>query len=214
MTWRLWLPLVVLWIVVGLAAVFFLLHRRGFREPLWYLIGGVLGPLFVPMAVERSRRRTGVVERRPAADASGAGPGEGITLVVGVDGSPEADRALADAALLAAPVAAARIVLVTVIGVDEAEGTDGEARERARRLLADAEARLPAGGGPVEMRVLSGRPASALADAAAGEAAAVLVVGRRGTGLSRALLGSVAEQLGHECSVPVLLAGPVTAPPR
>ncbi|WP_409331237.1 universal stress protein [Trujillonella humicola] len=206
MTWTGWLLFVALWSAVGVAAVFFLLHRRGFRENVWYLIGAVIGPLLVPVALERSRRRSSSVEHGPA---PGSVRGDGLTVLVGVDGSAESEQAVADAARLVGP-AAGRVLVATVIGVDEAEEADATAREDARRLLADTAATL-AGSGVrcCETHLLCGRPADALAELAAAEGADLVVVGRRGRGLSRALLGSAAERLGHGCSVPVLLAGKV-----
>ena len=52
--------LVVLWLIVGgLSGV--VMARRGYY-PLWVLLAMPLGPLFIPIALERIRRRPDVVE--------------------------------------------------------------------------------------------------------------------------------------------------------
>jgi nucleotide-binding universal stress UspA family protein len=69
--------------------------------------------------------------------------------------------------------------------------------------------RLRAGGGRVDVAVLAGTPAPAIAQFAAGERYDLLAVCSRGrSGLRRLLLGSVAEEILRRASVPVLLAHP------
>ncbi|MGB3233373.1 MAG: universal stress protein, partial [Mycobacterium sp.] len=50
--------LIVAWIVVGLVSGLWM-ARHG-HDPLWTLIAVVLGPLFVPIAMERVQRHPGV----------------------------------------------------------------------------------------------------------------------------------------------------------
>ncbi|WP_052091195.1 hypothetical protein [Modestobacter caceresii] len=45
---------IALWVLAGLAAVVVLLARQGYRHWGWYLMGAVLGPLFIPIAAERA----------------------------------------------------------------------------------------------------------------------------------------------------------------
>lgn len=107
-TFLLALAVVLLWVLIGLAAALLVLGRRGYRSELGYLVGAVLGPLFVPIAMERGRRvtvDTGTPARRESSD--------GITVLVGVDGSAESDSAVREAARLFAP-GGALILLVRV----------------------------------------------------------------------------------------------------
>jgi nucleotide-binding universal stress UspA family protein len=53
--------------------------------------------------------------------------------------------------------------------------------------------------------LLVGQPAAALMKHAAEEGYELLVVGRRGHGASKALLGSTAMRLAHAAGVPVLV---------
>ncbi|MCZ2861186.1 universal stress protein [Blastococcus sp. VKM Ac-2987] len=195
---------VVLWVAIGWSAALFL-GRRGYRDPQWYFLGAVLGPLFVPMALERGRRQHRVVERTPRAEGSPP-PAEGaVTAVVGVDGSAESDRAVRDAARLF-PVEGARVVLVMAVDPDVVEFSDETEQDRCRALLDDRAGWFPRASPVVEL--VAGQPGSALLDVARQEGADVVVVGRRGRGLSHRVLGSVAEHVTHHSPVPVLLAGP------
>ena len=209
MSWYYWALLVTLWVGAGLLSVFLLLHRRGHRESAWYIIGAVLGPLFAPIAAERARRRSTVLDRHVEAVAAGNGrsPDGRMSVLVGVDGSAESDQAVHDAARLVAPVAG-RILLVTVVGADSAEQEDAEEMRSAGQLLRRYVSQLPADGATVETEILSGQPVQAILDAAEAEHVDLLVVGRRGRGLSERLLGSVAQKLTSDARHPVLLASP------
>ncbi|MGY2085667.1 universal stress protein [Blastococcus sp. SYSU DS0539] len=196
--------ILVLWVAIGCSAALFL-GRRGYRDPQWYFLGAVLGPLFVPMALERGRREHRVVERTPRADGGPPPAAGAMTVVVGVDGSAESDRALRDAAGLL-PGEGARVVLVMAVDPDVVEFADDSEQARCRALLADRADWFPEASPVVEL--VSGQPGTALLDVARQEGADVVVVGRRGRGLSRRMLGSVAEHVTHHSPVPVLLAGP------
>ncbi|UGY94548.1 hypothetical protein [Streptomyces gobiensis] len=51
----------VLWVAIGIAAMVFFLGRRGYRDWRWYLIGGILGVLFVPIGKSSPQRMLGSV---------------------------------------------------------------------------------------------------------------------------------------------------------
>ncbi|WP_236826854.1 MULTISPECIES: universal stress protein [unclassified Blastococcus] len=195
----------VIWVATGFGAALFL-GRRGYRAPQWWFLGAVLGPLFVPMALERARSEDRVVERTPLTDETPVSAGA-VTLVAGVDGSPESDRALRDAVRLF-DAAGSRVVLVMAVDPDVVEFRDETERDRCRALLAERAGWFTAPRPVIE--IVSGRPASALLDVAVEERADVVVVGRRGRGLSHRVLGSVAEHVTRHSPVPVLLAGPAT----
>ncbi|MGY2063934.1 universal stress protein [Blastococcus sp. SYSU DS0619] len=197
---------VVVWIAIGWSAALFL-GRRGYRDPQWYFLGAVLGPLFLPMALERGRRQHRVVERTPRADGDVPPTTGSVTAVVGVDGSAESDRAVRDAAALL-PGEGTRVVLVMAVDPDVVEFADDTEQARCRTLLTDRAGWFP-GESPV-VELVSGQPGTALLDVARQEGADVVVVGRRGRGLSHRVLGSVAEHVTHHSPVPVLLAGPPT----
>lgn len=101
----------------------------------------------------------------------------------------------------APPAAAASDVLVASRGVLELEAHRAE--ETLEVWRADAESRAAV---PVRARLLLGDPARELARFVAGEGCDLLVVGTHGrTGLTRLLLGSVAERAVRHAPVPVLV---------
>ncbi|MCZ2811678.1 universal stress protein [Modestobacter sp. VKM Ac-2979] len=189
---------IALWVLAGLAAVVVLLARQGYRHWGWYLMGAVLGPLFIPIAAERARRDVAVLERGEGSPRN-EDP-DRLTVVVGVDGSAESDQAVREAGRLFAGGGAA-FVLVSVLDPDVAEFPDDPRRRAAHDLLTDRAGWLPEG---AVLEIGCGQPARVLLEIARAEAADVLVLGRRGRGFSRRLLGSVAERLAHEAGVPVV----------
>jgi nucleotide-binding universal stress UspA family protein len=208
-TTLLWIAVVVCWVAVGIAAVVLLLMRRGHRDPSWYVIGAFLGPIFVPIAAERAWRGSRRVQAptRHRAPAPPAEPRTGTAVLVGVDGSAASDQAVRDAGRLVA-AGAERVILAAVLDADAAEHDAEQARRRAARLLDERVGWLPAA--VVDTDVAAGQPTRALLDLAEARDVDVLVVGRRGSGGSREVLGSVAGQLASRSTRPVLLASPPT----
>ena len=206
MSWPYWIVIALAWALVGLAAAAYL-HRRGHRDRTWFLVGSLLGPLFVPIAAERTRGATRTLERHGGPGSAADDTARGVAVLVGVDGSAESDQAVRDAGRLVA-AGARRVLLVAVLDADSAEHGGEEARRQARRLLADRAGWLPGDGATVATAVAAGPPARALLDLADTEDVDVLVVGRRGTGVSRAVIGSVAEHITAHATRPVLLAAP------
>jgi nucleotide-binding universal stress UspA family protein len=199
----------VVWIGAGVLAALVLLGRQGYRDRRWYLIGAVLGPLFIPVAAERADRSAAVVET--VGEAPGAG---GTAIVVGVDGSAGSDRAVHLAARLFDAVRS-RIVLVTVLDPDEADRPDDHNRSRARAVLAERAGWFGADAADrVFTEVVCGQPARAIETEAETRGAAVIVLGRRGAGRTVHLLGNVAHQISRHAAVPVLLADPPERPHR
>ncbi len=141
-----------------------------------------------------------------AVGSEGPGP-----VVVGVDGSPNADAAVA----FAAGEAAARGTTLTVVAVchqptvaDAPLSQDAfDAYESSARDILDeavAHARRSAPGLDVEGRLERGAPSVALINAASG--ALQLVVGQRGHGgFVGLLLGSVSSQVVHHAPCPVTI---------
>nr|WP_230417050.1 universal stress protein [Micromonospora tarapacensis] len=97
------------------------------------------------------------------------------------------------------------LVLVTVTSPDL---TDDEARRdqaRARRMIDERAAGLPAGLPRPTTEIVTGHPVDALLTVADDRDVDLLVVGRHGHGLGDRLLGSVAEGLTHRSARAVLL---------
>lgn len=198
------LIVLLLWLAAGLGGALFL-ARRGYRDRTWWFLGAMLGPLFVPIALERGRGQQQVVERTPAAggttDADGA-----PTVVVGVDGSAESDRSVRDTVRLFGE-GDARVVLVMAVDPDIVEFHDDTERDRCRTLLTERAGWFPEARAPA-VEIASGEPGRVLLDVAESEGADLVVVGRRGKGMSHSLLGSVAQYVTRHARTPVLLAAP------
>jgi len=144
-------------------------------------------------------------------------------VVVGVDGSPGADRALRwaaeEAALRGARlriVHAWRVPLLEAIPAPYVVGlpappVDQEAvgesyRVRASKVLEDAVGRVLGSdqGAEIEETLVEGPPAAQLLRAA--QDADMLVVGSRGHGgFAGLLLGSVSQQVAHHAPCPVVI---------
>ena len=144
-------------------------------------------------------------------------------LVVGVDGSANARRAVAFVAGLARS-RGTRVTLVRVlepIGAPslglmpaavraalarELAALTAERRARARRELARAAVALRRAGVTPRPLVRTGAPLAELLSVVGASRARLLVVGARGTGgVARLLLGSVAEGALTRCPAPVLI---------
>jgi nucleotide-binding universal stress UspA family protein len=135
-----------------------------------------------------------------------------MRVLIPYDGSERADEAIAYAA---SEHASDEIVLLHVLDFVEAgynappdtvvpgywEEWYEEAEANGRELLADA---ADAFDGEVETEVVVGRPARTILEYAEDEGVEAIVMGSHGRdGLSRILLGSVAETVVRRASVPV-----------
>jgi nucleotide-binding universal stress UspA family protein len=139
------------------------------------------------------------------------------TILVAVDFSPHADRALKYAAMLAQRLSA-RLELVHVVedpfitGAWNPEAYVPDAGELLEGLIANAERRLAtlgqsaaALGVAAKTAVLSGRPAQAIVEHAEAGGFDLIVMGTHGrTGLSHVMMGSVAERVVRRAPCPVL----------
>jgi len=199
------------WISIGIGLAVYM-GRRGHNAFGWGILGAILGPfavLLAAQAVGDEANRVGSVTR----DAGIPGRGS-IDVLVGVDGSPEAAGA-ADAAIEILGPSIRRLTLAAVVDFDRIGEHERELRreldrqaDRAddaicARRAASGPAGLPGRCGTV---VLKGRADHALAEEAARDGYDLLVVGARGAGVSKALLGSVASRLAGSGKVPVLIA--------
>lgn len=201
------LVVVVVWVVIGLVTGLWM-ARRG-HDWTWTLIAIALGPLFVPIAWERVERHPRVasvgVDGPVGARAEMAGP----RVLVGLDGSADAERALDTAISLVGP-RCGLLVLARVVSYDATEPDDPQAVNAASAHLDTVAGRVV--GIPVNREVLAGPPGEALRQYAADHDMDVVVVGRRGRGLSERLLGSVSSHLLRHSEVPVLVVEPRSDP--
>lgn len=139
----------------------------------------------------------------------------GARIVVGVDGSEPAERAL-DWAIEEARLRGARLLVVSAWHVPAAvygpsgfvppvsESIDQTFEEVAAEATEDAAGRGREAGVDVETDVREGNPAEILVEAA--ESADLLVVGSRGRGgVAGLLLGSVSAHCAHHASCPVVV---------
>jgi nucleotide-binding universal stress UspA family protein len=143
-------------------------------------------------------------------------PADHGSIVVGHDGSRGADRALAEALVLAQALSAPVVVvrawsLVTAPRPADwkfgyVTGFEEYAEAVRLALIGDARARVEAFPEvPVEFRAVHAAPAKSLVEIS--QDARMLVVGARGLGgLAGMLLGSVSDQCVRHAACPVLVA--------
>jgi len=192
----------VAWIVVGMLTGLWM-ARRG-HDPLWVVIGAVFGPLFVPVAIERVQRRPelGVYgQKATVAPRSDATPG--LRVLIGLDGSPESERALSTFLQLLGPYCG-HLVLAEVVRFESAEYADRAEVDAATQRLTTTASGVQ-NSGTVEIEVLAGAPGPTLRLFAVHNDIDIIVAGRRGQGLSTRLVGSASADLVERSTVPVLV---------
>ena len=215
MSYALLIPIIgVTWVCIGLVLAL-VMRRRGHLGFSWFVLGMVMGPMAVVFAIDTLRHEPPEVE---VLEPGLPRPGR-IDVLVGVDGSPASAAAVDAAARLLRPVLG-RLTLATVIDRDESPGSDVEhaAQAELERAAARVRALDPAmellrhPGFRPELVVLRGRPAEVLSEYAVDRGYEVLVVGSRGAGLAKTVLGSVAEALAAGSAVPALVVPPAATP--
>jgi nucleotide-binding universal stress UspA family protein len=198
------------WVLIGVVTSI-VMGRRGHHAFSWFLLGAIFGPLVVPFVVEAL-----VDERRGRSEVIHAGePRRGpLSILVGVDGSRESTAALRTTiALFGSHVG--KLTLAEVVDYETAQGGLVEDRRKADADLSDLKREAASLGAPdPDIILLAGRPAEALVDAAVGAGCHLLVIGGRGRGATKAVLGSVARQLAGNAKVPVLIVGHDAVPKR
>jgi nucleotide-binding universal stress UspA family protein len=192
---------ILAWLGTG-ALVAIAMVRRGHAALSWTFVGLLLGPLAVPLALDARAQRRSRVAVTSWPGARGVGP---VSLIAGIDGSPEAIAAVQEAVALLGD-RLGRVRLVAVIHQDAADNRlmFDEERDVASRWL--AEASEAAVGCDAEQLVVAGDPVEVLS----GDLAAdfdLVVIGPRGRGLTKRIRGSVATQLPGRARVPVLVGG-------
>jgi nucleotide-binding universal stress UspA family protein len=206
MTWAR-LVLLVAWLASGVAIALYM-SRRGHALGRW-LVLATMGPFLAMLAVAEVDRERDVAPPTVAPERLVRSPTEGPRVLVGVDGSPEAEQAV-DAAVDLLGTDIGRLTLATVVEYETALYPDGSAKgAQARHVLARARERVRYEHGlDASTVVLTGEPAHALLERAQQEGDDLLVVGRRGAGRSATLVGRVATRLAQSSPVSVLVTGP------
>jgi nucleotide-binding universal stress UspA family protein len=205
--------LMVTFACIGLVLAI-VMGRLGHSPFAWGLLGLVLGPIALLLALVEVRNERPWWTRLVASGDPGSGP---VDVLVGIDGSPES-AAATTAALELLGDRVGRLTLVAVIEVDDSVAGHQERgrlrdelerqAEAVRAWLQEQDATGQAKGKVTpELQLMSGPPARTLDTIAAEDGYGLLVVGARGAGMSSVLLGSVATKLAARASVPVLIIG-------
>ena len=188
------IAIVVVWLAIG-AGLSIVMGRRGHISVGWGALGAMLGPLAIVAALATSRHEK---EEGPSVLEPAVPLGGPVDVLVGIDGSPECRLALQKIVALLGP-RLGRLCLATVVPYEDVP----DHRRWAVAEL-DRHARLSGITGAGQ-ELLCGPPAAALVDFARAGGYDVLVVGGRGRGLTKGVLGSTASALASECPVPTLI---------
>jgi len=195
-----------LWLLIGVGCSF-VMARRGHDPWSWGALGALFGPLIVPVALSVSRRDRVLATDVRITHTGVPGPGD-VSVLVGVDGSADAEDAACDTVRLFGD-RLGRVVIATVLDYDAAATEHhteaGIYMVEAKRVLDDV-AEVFTGLDPDRV-VLTGRPADALLAYAREHDVDLVVVGARGRGLSKSVLGSVVERVVRQPDIPVLVGG-------
>ena len=186
----------LVWLTIGFV-LSWVLGRRGHDGFTWLVIGTLLGPLAILLAIDAAQNGE---DRHPIIVTEGHGHGGTTDVLVGADGS-DAARAALETALALFGASVGRVTLVRVISFD----AGSEANREAVQSVENEAGRYPELAPGIE--VVRGHPATVLGARAVEGDYDVLVIGTRGTG--RHFLGSVARELATASPVPVFL---VSAP--
>lgn len=188
--------LAAVWVAIGLTLGTWM-GRRGHNGFGWLVLGVVMGPFAVLLAVVARREDEQLGPRSLAPAVVGTG---WLDVLVGVDGSAESRAALASVQRTFGP-ALARVTLATVLPY-------AASREDERRAYALLEDEREAAAWPnAGLELVHGRPAEALLELATTDGYDVVAAGTRGAGLTTHLVGSAALDLARHAKVPVLLVG-------
>jgi nucleotide-binding universal stress UspA family protein len=184
------------WFAIGMALAL-IMGRRGHDAYAWLVLGMFLWPIALFLAVYTDRSPHRHEPRILAQPPQGTGP---VDVLVGIDGSPES-RAAVDTAIHLLGSRLGRLTLARAVplycGFELERTADQSLQVEAERLRPRE----------VGLEVVEGHPASALTELAAAAGYELVVIGTRGAGLSRELLGSTAVALARHSKLPVLLVG-------
>lgn len=187
------------WVVIGLIAAF-VMRRRGHEFFVWLVLGAILGPLVVPLSIERARSQTASESRSRRIPVPAK---SGLDVLAGIDGSGESISAVLSAIELFGPEITS-LTLATVLDYDAKSSVTGRERRRsALDMLREIASQV--GFDPVATEILYGRADKALMEHARAKGSELIVVGSRGRGATEAIFGSITRHLVGGCEVPVLV---------
>jgi nucleotide-binding universal stress UspA family protein len=187
------------WVAIGVI-LSIVMGRRGHEGFSWLLLGTILGPLAVVLAVVAGRsderlEPAPVSVRVPA--TAGTGP---VDVLVGYDGSSESVAAI-DAVVGLLGERLGRLTVATVVPYGDLKVPERLATDRLAHLAEGPTGVLP------QVEILHGHPSAALGQHAREGGYELIAVGTRGKGFSKAVMGSAASELARDSKVPVLLVG-------
>ncbi len=185
------------WFAIGIVLVV-VLGRHGHDRSTWFLLGAMLGPLAIALAVDAWRHGEAMEPETIVATPLEHDETR-VDVLVGFDQSPESRAAMASVLELFGD-RLGRLLVVTVIPFDGGLGDERDARTALQRE-GERLAWLAPG-----LQLIRGEPATALVAAATEGGFDVIAVGTTGTGHAH-LFGSTAGHLAHHSKVPVLLSG-------
>lgn len=187
------------WLAIGLV-LSIVMGRRGHNGFGWLVLGTVLGPLGIVLAIDAGRHEENLKAKAlsgSAAPGGGIGP---VDVLVGYDGSAESSAAM-DAVVGLLGERLGRLTVATVVPFGDIRQQERVASDELRQLR-----QRPTGPAPT-LEVLHGHPSAALSQYAIVGGYELIAVGTRGAGITKAFLGSAASELARDSKVPVLLVG-------
>ncbi|MEK7693027.1 MAG: universal stress protein [Chloroflexota bacterium] len=203
--------LVLVWaliVIVSMAVSVLLAHRWG-RDPFgWAVLAAGMGPFAIVALL--GTHKSDVAHPQPFQDGEPpqtAGLATKI-VVAAVDAS---DAGAHVARYICEHVPAARVELLTILP-REWHPTEGTMSSDDRQARVDAATRRPLdllreAGVPAAVVVGYGEPGAEVVRFAETCSAVLVVVGRRGAGLTKALLGSVSDSVVKHARCPVVVVG-------
>jgi nucleotide-binding universal stress UspA family protein len=204
----LFLEIVVPWLIIVLLTMIvesYLALRWG-RDPFgWLLLSAALGPIAIVALI--GTRSADVERQRPSVSGTPRVAGR-TRIIVGSDGSAAGPR-IARHIVLREMSQHSEVALVCVLPLEAEPGASERAQRdrdaRAAEMTGATLQALSATGVPVRTVVVYGQPGEEIVRLADREQADLIIVGRRGAGLSRALLGSVSDYVVQHAQRPVLV---------
>jgi len=189
----------VAWLLTGFVTGI-VMRRQGHDFFVWLALGSVLGPLVLPLALDKAR--SGHAVETASRTLPGA-PEGGFDILFGVDDSSEALAAARAAMDMLRPLATT-VTVATVLDFEAEDSYTGrETQEGAQNLLDTVVSAIDYPKARTEL--LFGRPHVALAAYARQQGMELIVVGPRGHGAAETLFGSVTKRIVASSEVPVLV---------
>lgn len=191
-------------VIVSMVVVSYLARRWGHDPFGWALIAAAIGPIAIVALIGTH----GADVARPRAfERVSDGRDGGDAILAAVDGSPAGARIARYIIDLHQPDV--RPMLLLVLPREDVERTDpvnkAERDAHIERATAEPVRILRDAGLPASVIVGYGVPGEEIVRCAAEQGVAAIAVGRRGAGLTRALLGSVSEYVVRHARQPVVV---------